>query len=198
MMDQTDLFDMEELRCQHAILKDKLKEQIILNDEMLQKVMAKDVKKLHRRTLGTGYVAIFVGLWASHYFYNTLHTSMAFAIYILIIMLAMAAIDFYHARLLPGKGDLSGDLASIDQRFIKFVWWKKLRITVGMSLMMPFFIWLFFEIPAGETREALAPWLIGGAIVGLLLGFLKLVQTRQDIRKVRSDLTKLERLKKNE
>ena len=198
MMEQIDSFELDELRQQHAILKDKLSKQAIINDGMLKKAMAKDLKKMRRKILISGICAILVGFYASFIFYRILDTSLALAIYTLFILLIAGAMDFYHARILPKGEDLNADPASVEQRFIRFVWWKKLRIVVGMSLCAVLFTWLLLEIPDDGMRKELAPWFIGGIAVGLALGYLKIIQTRQDIRGIRRDLAKLEKIKNNE
>ena len=198
MMEPHDLFEMEELRRQHAVLKDKLKEQTILNDDLLKKAMAKDLNKVRRKTLISGVCAILVGFYASFVFYRVLDTSLALAIYTFIVLLIVGMMDLYHARILPKGEDLSADPTSVEQRFIRFVWWKKLRIVVGMSLCAVLFTWLLLEIPDDEMRKELAPWFIGGIALGLALGYLKIIQTRQDIRGIRRDLAKLEKIKNNE
>ena len=86
----------------------------------------------------------------------------------------------------------------MEQQLIRFVWWKKLRIVVGMSLCAVLFIWLLLEMPDDGMRKELAPWFIGGIALGLVLGYFKIIQTRQDIRSMRRDLAKLEKIKNNE
>ena len=198
MMEQIDSFELDELRQQHAILKDKLSKQAIINDGMLKKAMAKDLKKMRRKILISGICAILVGFYASFIFYRILDTSLALAIYTLFILLIAGAMDFYHARILPKGEDLNADPASVEHQFIRFVWWKKLRIVVGMSLCAVLFIWLLLEMPDDEMRKELAPWFIGGIALGLVLGYFKIIQTRQDIRSMRRDLAKLEKIKNNE
>ena len=48
-MEQNESFELEEMRQQHALLKEKLNKQSIVNDAMLEKAMKRNLSKLNKR-----------------------------------------------------------------------------------------------------------------------------------------------------
>ena len=70
MMEQIDSFELDELRQQHAILKDKLSKQAIINDGMLKKAMKRNLRSLNKEMRRMMALGIFATIYCPFVFYK--------------------------------------------------------------------------------------------------------------------------------
>ena len=193
-MEQNESFELEEMRQQHALLKGKLNKQSIVNDAMLEKAMKRNLSKLNKRMRWLSVLLIFVIIDCPYTFYKILNTSLAFAICLFIVLLIVGVMHYFQMRILPKGEDFYEDISTLDARMVRFLWWKKMRLIIGLGLCVPMFIWLFLEL-SGEGSWL---FLIAGALLGLLIGLRQTTEMSREVKSIRRDLAKLERLKNNE
>ena len=193
-MEQNESFELEEMRQQHALLKEKLNKQSIVNDAMLEKAMKRNLSKLNKRMRWLSVLLIFVIIDCPYTFYKILHTSLAFAICLFIVLLIVGVMHYFQMRILPKGEYFYEDISTLDARMVNFLWWKKMRLIIGLGLCIPMLIWLFLEL-SGEGSWL---FLIAGALLGLLIGLRQTTEMSREAKSIRRDLAKLERLKNNE
>ena len=196
MMEQIDSFELDELRQQHAILKDKINKQAIINDGMLKKAMRRNLRSLNKEMRRMGALGIFAAIYCPFVFYKILDTSLAFALFTLFALLIIIALHLYQMRILPKTEDLSESLPVLDARVAKFLRWKNIRLSVGLTLIFIMVIWLIFEVQFSGYPFIII--LILSAILGLYIGLRVTFKMRREARSIRHDLEKLERLRNNE
>ena len=194
MMDNIESFEMEEMRQQLALLKDKLGNHAILNDAIIKRAMKKNLNKLNKRMRWLGVLLIFVMIDCPYTFYNILHTSLAFAICVFLVLLIIGVLHLFQMRVLPKGEGFYEDISTLDARIERFLWWKKIRLIIGLGLCVPMLIWLFLELRA----EVNWLFIIAGALLGFLIGLRQTTEMSREAKSIRSDLAKLKRLKNNE
>lgn len=172
-MDSNDKI-LEQLRDDYAVLKEKLSDQEIINDRLLNATFKAKVKDIHSVGWISSACAVFVIVSAPFAFhYNpVMEMSWAFIIGTEILMLTALFFNwFFHSRVnAPTPGDdLLAFATSVKLLRKRYRYWMR----IGFCLLAVWFIWIAVELSFRfETRElllTLIPIVIGG-LIGALAG----------------------------
>ena len=172
MEQTTDYNEMEEMRRQMAVLKEKLEKEEILSDRLLRNTMQNQVRSIRRRanlSIVAGVCVLTVGPMA----FSNLGTSTTFIVVTSLMMLVIMLLTVMMHSKLREADVRDGELLAVarNARRLKddYRRWRY----IGIPLMTAWLVWLVIEVVHGQNNPTdslimLTPVIIGGIIGGIL------------------------------
>lgn len=172
MEQTTDYNEMEEMRRQMAVLKEKLEKEEILSDRLLRNTMQNQVRSIRRRanlSIVAGVCVLTVGPMA----FSNLGTSTTFIVVTSLMMLVIMLLTVMMHSKLREADVRDGELLAVarNARRLKddYRRWRN----IGIPLMTAWLVWLVVEVVHGQNNPTdslimLTPVIIGGIIGGIL------------------------------
>lgn len=169
MIYENSTYELEEMKQQMALLKKKLEQQKIVNENVLRSAMKKKLYGLNKRVRVIFIMGIFVAIWAPGYF-TILDFSPLFCAATAVMLLFSAFKTFqYHRKLWrlnfsqSNLIELSEQLTLLRKRYKE--WYK-----IAWCMIIPWFIWIIYEAYSIYGEESV--WFLGGSAVGVIIGGL--------------------------
>lgn len=162
--------ELEEMRVQLGMLKDKLEKQTIINETHIRNSMKSKMSDINKTVTGTIIAGVFALCYSTWFFYWQ-DFSLAFVI-ATFVMLAVCLGITIAQRVILGKMDFSqGNLVETAEKLSKIKkhyqdWYK-----IAIPMIIVWFGWMMYEMISIHGLES--PMAIGfccGAIIGGILG----------------------------
>ena len=162
--------ELEEMRAQLGMLKDKLEKQTIINETHIRNSMKSKMSDINKTVTGTIIAGVFALCYCTWFFYWQ-DFSLAFVI-ATFVMLAVCLGITIAQRVILGKMDFSqGNLVETAEKLSKIKkhyqdWYK-----IAIPMIIVWFGWMIYEMLSIHGMES--PMAIGfccGAIIGGILG----------------------------
>ena len=159
--------EMEEMKQQMALLKKKLEQQKIVNENVLRSAMKKKFFGLNKRGRIIFVLGIFVACWAPGYF-SFLGTSNWFCgvTFAMLLFCALKTLQ-YHWKLWR-INFAETNLLKIGEELTllrsRYKGWHK----TAWFMLVPWFLWLSVEIYRQQGPDSL--WMLGGCLIGGIIG----------------------------
>lgn len=172
MEQSADYNELEEMRRQMAVLKEKLEKEEILSDRLLRNTMQNQVRSIRRRanlSIVGGVFVLIVGPMA----FSSLGTSTTFIVVTSLMMLVMMLLTVMMHSKLREADVRDGELLAVarNARHLKddYRRWRYIGIPLGIVWLA----WLVVEVMHGQSNPTdslimLSPVVIGGIIGGIL------------------------------
>ena len=194
-MDTRENMELDELREQVALLKDKLQRQQIISERAISDAAQKGIGKLN--TMGT--ISMVFGVFAVVYCTIAFHQmgfSTAFVIGTAIFLGVCALATIYtHCSLRP-IDVANGNLVEIMQKLIRF---RKIYSYWNVYSIPALLVWCFFlYYDARQILDDPTPFLIGGAVGGVLGAILGLKRYFKVMRETDVVIERINELMQNE
>ena len=163
-------YELEEMRAQLGMLKDKLEKQTIINETHIRNSMKSKMSDINKTVTGTIIAGVFALCYCTWFFYWQ-DFSLAFVI-ATFVMLAVCLGSTIAQRVILGKMDFSqGNLVETAEKLSKIKkhyqdWYK-----IAIPMIIVWFGWMMYEMISIHGMES--PMAIGfccGAIIGGILG----------------------------
>ena len=163
-------YELEEMRAQLGMLKDKLEKQTIINETHIRNSMKSKMSDINKTVTGTIIAGVFALCYCTWFFYWQ-DFSLAFVI-ATFVMLAVCLGITIAQRVILGKMDFSqGNLVETAEKLSKIKkhyqdWYK-----IAIPMIIVWFGWMMYEMISIHGMES--PMAIGfccGAIIGGILG----------------------------
>ena len=186
-------YELEEMRQQMAILKDKLESQTIVNDRFIRRSIKRNVSTINRRYLVMTIIALAMipyGYWA---FVMLNGLSVALWIALCVLMLAVVGFIYINGSVLRDYNLMGGNLVEVRRKLAlakkrdgNWPWF-------GIPVAVAWASWAIYEM-AQKTggNEYLVPCCIVGILVGALVGLKVHFKTQRHYRDVLEQLEDLE------
>ena len=186
-------YELEEMRQQMAILKDKLENQTIVNDRFIRRSIKRGVGTLNKRYLVIAIIALAMipyGYWA---FVMLNGLSVGLWIAMCVLMLTVAGFIYFNGRVLRDDNLMGGNLVEVKRKLAlakkrdgNWPWF-------GIPVAVAWASWAVYEM-AQRTggNEYLVPCCIVGILVGALVGLKVHFRTQRHYRDVLEQLEDLE------
>jgi len=180
-------FELDEMRQQMAILKNKLEQQEIVNDRLLRTSMKKTVSKINRRYLALmilGLLMIPYSYWA---FVMLCHFSFAFWIGTCVLMLLCVGATFYNGRDLRDPELMNGNLLDTRRKMARAKKFDNQWLIFGMPALILWLAWFVWEVYQQNGPEGVYPLLIGGGfggVIGLIIGLSLHFKTQRQYQEI--------------
>ena len=164
-------YELDEMRQQMAILKDKLENQTIVNDRFIRRSIKRGVSTINRRYLVIGIVALAMipyGYWA---FVMIGGLSVALWLASCLMMLIVVGFMIYNSRDMRDNALMSGNLLEVkrkvtlaQKRDANWLWF-------GIPMALAWGAWAVYEMSQKMgDNEYIVPCCIVGVLVGALIG----------------------------
>ena len=162
--------ELEEMRVQLGMLKDKLEKQTIINETHIRNSMKSKMSDINKTVTGTIIAGVFALCYSTWFFYWQ-NFSLAFVI-ATFVMLAVCLGITVAQRVILGKMDFSqGNLVETAEKLSKIKkhyqdWYK-----IAIPMIIVWFGWMMYEMLSIHGLES--PMAIGfccGALIGGILG----------------------------
>ena len=186
-------YELDEMRQQMAILKDKLESQTIVNDRFIRRSIKRNVSTINRRYLVMTIIALAMipyGYWA---FVMLNGLSVALWIALCVLMLAVVGFIYINGSVLRDYNLMGGNLVEVRRKLAlakkrdgNWPWF-------GIPVAVAWASWAIYEM-AQKTggNEYLVPCCIVGILVGALVGLKVHFKTQRHYRDVLEQLEDLE------
>lgn len=188
--------ELEEMRSQIGLLKEKLEKQTIVNEQHIRRSMKSKMSDLTRTVAITIFAGVFALVYCTWFFWWQ-DLSLAFTVVTAVMLTVCIALTILQRVRLKSidlsQSNLVGaakTLAKIKKHYREWHW-------VAIPMLVVWFGWLMYEV---VSRLGTEPYVIGfccGAVVGGLVGGLIGFRiNRKMVRKMSEILTEIEDLQK--
>lgn len=185
--------ELEDMRQQMNLLKDKLVNQTIVNDNLISKAMRGNASWINKKYIICIVIAVLMVPY-SLIVLRALGLSMAFNITTCVFMLIAAAYTYYNGKALRDNTLFSSDMFVAGQRMAH----AKKMDSDWLKFSIPFMVvWLgWFSVEAYSMEDSMA-FCVGG-IIGLITGGTSGYITHKKVqRKYREIMEQLEDLSRD-
>ena len=189
--------ELEEMRVQINILKDKLERQTIVNENHIRNSMkskASDINRVVGISIFAGVFALFYCSWALYKF----GLSNIFVIST-VVMLAVCVVLTIAQKLTLGKLDFShGNLVDTARILGKVKTHYSQWHRIAIPLLVIWFGWLIYEVMAIQGSSPISVgFCCGAAVGGIIGGIIGFRMNRKVVRKAEEILSQIEELQKD-
>lgn len=190
--------ELEEMRSQIGILKEKLEKQTIVNEKHIRNSIKSKASDLNRVVTITICLGIFALIYPAWFFY-TQGLSLAFVI-ATVLMLAVCLGLTVVQKVSISRLDFSeGNLLDTAQTLSKFRTHYKEWYKIAVPLVTVWFGWLIYEmISKLGTEPYVIGFCVGAAVGGIIGGILGFRINRNIVRKAGEILEQIQELQKGE
>ena len=184
--------NLEEMRSQITILKEKVDKQAIVNDKLIHNVINTHTSDIKRKV----FVAIVCGLlticMSPFAFHHNLGLSWMFVIATDILMIYCISMEMYYKRMIADKTLMNASVLEVAQTVSRFKSGYKRYTLINWVVLLPIWlIWMFVEMYFNFSDNMELFWamaaglglgLVVGGIIGLRL-FLRIIDNADQIIK---------------
>ena len=187
-MNNQEYKELDELREQIALLKDKLREQELINERGIMLVTQKGINKLNRTGNMWGAFGIFAVVYCTFVFHR-FGFSDGFVIGTAIFLAICAAVTIYAHQKLRSIDVANGNLVDIAQRLMSFrkIYSHWHLFSVPAILVWCYFLYLDSQRMLDNAEGFLIAAIVGGligAVIGLKAHFKVLRETDNVIKNI--------------
>lgn len=186
-------YELDEMRQQMAILKDKLENQTIVNDRFIRRSIKRGVSTINKRYLVLGIVALAMipyGYWA---FVMIAGLSVALWLASCLMMLIVVGFMIYNSRDMRDSALMSGNLLDVkrkvtlaQKRDANWLWF-------GIPMALAWGAWAVYEMSQKMgDNEYIVPCCIVGVLVGALIGLKVHFKTQSRFSEIIEQIEDLE------
>lgn len=165
--------EIEEMRSQIALLRNKLEKQQIINDTVVAAAIKNNVAGIERKIR----IPLLAGLFALAYcpfaFLHLLNVSVPFIVFTELMIVFSLVETYCQMRMIPTAVDRGSDIAEFVRRLDKFDRFRKRQLMSGMIMITVFFAWLLKDLSANYDTEEFYGMLVSisvGLVLGLVIG----------------------------
>ena len=195
--------DLEQMRDQLSILKEKLSKQEIINDRMLRNSMKSSMYWINRYRR----VVLFCIPLVAFCFYPMVEEGLiSWPLYIFTVLLvAVSAISDWYINRLSNSMIMNGSMVEISQKLIRMKRIRRTQTIIGMGVVALWLIWLLMEVYHNGIQSISATdphvemyykgFIVSiciGAIIGATIGltiFFKMQRTNEQLINQIKDIT---------
>jgi len=165
--------ELEQMREQLTILKNKLDQQEIISDKMLRSITSERVKRLNRAIWWEGTCCLFV-ITAGSLIFRHMGCSLSFIIATIIMMIGCFLATIIPHHWIDHQEIMSGSLKEVVQQVKKLHLFYHNWLYIAIPLVLAWFGWLAWEIYQVNNGDMHAFWgiMVGGCVGGLIGGII--------------------------
>lgn len=186
--------NLDEMRSQIAILKEKVDKQSVVNEHLIHKVINSRTGDIRRKLMVSVFCGLIVVLIGPYAFHHVLGVSWPFILLTDAFMLYCMCMEFYYKRMITDKAMMCGSLLEVAQRMSGFKSGYKRYTLINIFVLLPIWvIWLLVEVYFHFQNDPELFWsyasglgigLVVGGFVGLCLYFRIIDNAEKIIRDI--------------
>ena len=185
--------ELEEMRQQLDILKNKLDNQTIVNDRFIRKSMKANVNAINKRYLIIMIVALAMipyGYWA---FVMMNGLSIWLWIACCVLMLMVVAFNFFNGHALRDPNLMNDSLVETKRTVLKAKKRDNNWLFVGIPLVMAWASWAVYELSQQwDDTSLVIPWCIVCILAGVAIGLKVHFRTQRHFDDIVEQIEELE------
>ena len=186
-------YELDEMRQQMAILKDKLENQTIVNDRFIRRSIKRGVSTINRRYLVIGIIALAMipyGYWA---FVMLGGLSVALWLASCLMMLIVVGFMIYNSRDMRDNALMNGNLLDVKRKVTQAQKRDANWLWFGIPMALAWGAWAVYEMSQKMgDNEYIVPCCIVGVLVGALIGLKVHFKTQSRFSEIIEQIEDLE------
>lgn len=188
-------FELDEMRQQMAILKNKLDNQTIVNDRLIRRAVKNSVSTINKRYLVISIIAFAMipyGYWA---FVVLNGLSIPLWIAMSVIMLAVIGFCIYNGREMRKNDFVSDNLLDTKRKTLKAQKRDAMWPYFGIPVAIGWAAWVGWEMTQkleGDFLKYFIPWFIICVTAGALIGLKVHFKTQRHFRDILDQIEDVE------
>ncbi len=188
-------FELDEMRQQMAILKNKLDNQTIVNDRLIRRAVKNSVSTINKRYLVISIIAFAMipyGYWA---FVVLNGLSIPLWIAMSVIMLAVIGFCIYNGREMRKNDFVSDNLLDTKRKTLKAQKRDAMWPYFGIPVAIGWAAWVGWEMTQkleGDFLKYFIPWFIICVTAGALIGLKVHFKTQRHFRDILEQIEDVE------
>ena len=188
-------FELDEMRQQMAILKNKLDNQTIVNDRLIRRAVKNSVSTINKRYLVISIIAFAMipyGYWA---FVNLNGLSISLWIAMSVIMLAVIGFCIYNGHEMRKNDFVSNNLLDTKRKTLKAQKRDAMWPYFGIPVAIGWAAWVGWEMTQkleGDFLKYFIPWFIICVTAGALIGLKVHFKTQRHFRDILDQIEDVE------
>ena len=186
-------YELDEMRQQMAILKDKLENQTIVNDRFIRRSIKRGVSTINKRYLVIGIIALAMipyGYWA---FVMIGGLSVALWIASCLMMLIVVGFMIYNSRDMRDNTLMNGNLLDVKRKVTQAQKRDANWLWFGIPMALAWGAWAVYEMSQKMgDNEYIVPCCIVGVLVGALIGLKVHFKTQSRFNEIIEQIEDLE------
>lgn len=188
--------ELEQMRSQINVLKEKLENQAIINDQHIRRSMKSKMSDINKTVTATIGLGIFALIYCSWFFYWQ-GCSLGFVIFTAVMLAVCLGITIVHKINLSRMDFSKGNLVETAQKLSKtkshYQNWHKIAIPV----LIIWFGLLIYEMTDILGPDSTIYFYIGAIVGGIIGGIVGFRINQKIVRKATEVLDQIEELKKD-
>ena len=186
-------YELDEMRQQMAILKDKLDSQAIVNDRFIRRSIKRGVSTINRRYLVLGIIALAMipyGYWA---FVMLNGLSVALWLTMCVMMLVVVGFMYFNSRDLQDDELMNNNLLDVKRKVVLAKKRDANWLWFGIPVALAWGAWFFYEFSQKMgVIEYAVPFCIVCIVLGIAVGLRVHFKTQSHYRDVIEQIEDLE------
>ena len=188
-------FELDEMRQQMAILKNKLDDQTIVNDRLIRRAVKNSVSTINKRYLVISIIAFAMipyGYWT---FVKLNGLSIPLWIAMSVIMLAVIGFCIYNGREMRKNDFVSDNLLDTKRKTLKAQKRDAMWPYFGIPVAIGWAAWVGWEMTQkleGDFLKYFIPWFIICVTAGALIGLKVHFKTQRHFRDILEQIEDVE------
>lgn len=170
---ETNEKDLKEMQAQLHLLKAKLDEQQLANEQHIRLAMTRSASYLKNLNAKVGWIGLPAAFLCALIFY-AMGMSLAFCLCTLALVLADSLYHIFAARAAK-RLSANESMADWAKALLRFKSNSRLDFIVGVAVIVPWFAWLGVEYSSSEKMGLPAGWhlvpILLGGVVGSLIAY---------------------------
>ncbi len=189
--------EIEEMRLQISLLRNKLEKQQIINDTVVTAAIKNNVAAIEWRMRIPLVAGVFALIYCPFAFGHLLHISMPLIVFTELMLVFAFVGNCRQMRMIPTAADRGSDIAEFVRRIDKFDRFRKRQLVSGMVMIAVFFAWFLKDLSANYDAEEfriMTISVITGLAIGMVIGLKnyfgisrRLADLRRDADVLRQD-----------
>ena len=195
MTEKDNLQELEEMRSQLLELKSMLKEQTIVNEQMMRKAMKGKYNKV-RNDIKFSIVFSFLAMPLIGVLLPSLGLPLWFTVITLAFLLSALIASTFSLRHYASENLMTGNLTSVAIRLIRYKRFGIYWFFYAIPFLLLWIVFFFRYVTEGKESEYVDGVVLGGIIGGVVGGVLGAWNYIQNLRRMNSILREIKDLKK--
>ena len=186
-------YELDEMRQQMAMLKEKLDNQAIVNDRFIRRSMRESVSTINKRYLIVSVLALVMIPYCYWAFVLLNGLSLGVWIAVVVMMLAVVGFCYFNGRALRDPELMNASLVEAKRRVTKAKKRDNDWLYVGIPMAMAWVVWVAYEMAQKTGSNAIVIGCVAGAIVGAFIGLKVHFKTQRHYSDVLEQIEELEK-----
>lgn len=195
MIEKNNSLELEEMRQQLSELKNMLREQTIVNEQMMRKAMKNKYNKV-RNDIKFSIVFSFLAMPVMGILLPYIGLPVWFTVVTIAFVLSALIASVFSLRYYVSENMMTGNLTSVALRIIRYKRFGIYWFFYAIPFLIFWIVFFFYYITKGRESEFVDGVVFGGIVGGIIGCTLGIINYVQNLRRMNSILKEIRELKR--